>query len=157
MQVGVREMDLRTRLQADVTEAMRQGDSERRGALRMLLAAVKQVEVDERRTVSDDDVAAVIAKQAKQLRESIADAQKAGRPAMAAQAQAELDIVESYLPKMLTREEIEAIASRAIAEVGVTDPKGMGQVMSRLMPEVKGKADGRLVTEVVRELLQKRA
>jgi uncharacterized protein len=121
------------------------------------LAAVKQVEVDERRTVSDDDVAAVIAKQAKQLRESIADAQKAGRPAMAAQAQAELDIVESYLPKMLTREEIEAIASRAIAEVGVTDPKGMGQVMSRLMPEVKGKADGRLVTEVVRELLQKRA
>jgi uncharacterized protein len=150
-------MDLRSKLQADVTEAMRQGDNERRGALRLLLAAVKQVEVDERRTLSDDDVAAIIARQAKQLRESIADAHKAGRPEMAAQAQSELDIVEGYLPQMLSREEVVALASRAIDEVGVTDPKGMGQVMSRLMPEVKGKADGRLVTEVVRELLQERS
>jgi uncharacterized protein len=150
-------MDLKAKLQADMAAAMRAGAAEQRNTLRLLLAAVQQVEVDERRSLSDDDVAAIIARQAKQLRESISDAEKAGRSEMAAAAAAELAIVESYLPQMLDRATVRARAAQVIEELGVSDPKEMGRVMSRLMAEMKGQADGRLVTEVVRELLPKQS
>lgn len=150
-------MELKVKLQSDMAEAMRQGDSERRDVLRMLLAAIKQVEIDNRAPLDDAGVQEVIARQAKQRRESIADAEQAGRTDLAAQEAAELVIIASYLPQMLNREEIESLAAQVIADLSVTDVKGMGQVMGRLMPQVKGKADGRLVNEVVRDLLQKKA
>jgi uncharacterized protein len=149
-------MQLKAKIQADIANAMRTGDVEKRNALRMLLAAVKQVEVDERRTLSDADVTAVLTRQVKQLRESISDAEKSGREQLAAQAEAEVTILEAYLPQMMEREEIRARAEQVIEQLGVSDPKAMGQVMGRLMPELKGQADGRVVTEVVRLLLQER-
>lgn len=148
-------MSLKEQLRADMAAAMREGDSARRDTLRLVLAAVKQAEVDERATLDDDGVQAVLAKQAKQRRESIADYEKAGRLELAAQEAAEVALIESYLPQMMSREEVEAVAAEVMAEVGVTDVKGMGQVMGRLMPRLKGKADGRLVNEVVRDLLQR--
>lgn len=147
-------MSLKAKLTDDMKTAMREGDTEKRDTLRMLLAAIKQVEVDERITLDDEGVKGILTRQAKQRRESIADYEKAGRAEMVAGEQAELAIIESYLPQLMSREEIQAIASRIVAELGVTDAKGMGQVMGQLMPLVKGKADGRLVNEVVRTLLQ---
>ncbi len=146
-------MDLKERLRTDVAEAMKRGDTETRDALRLLLAAIKQSEVDEQKALDDAGVINVLTKQAKQRRESIADYQKAGRSDLIAQEELELVLIEKYLPQQMGRDEVRAIAAAIIAELGVTDPKGMGQVMSQLMPKVKGQADGRLVNDVVRELL----
>lgn len=147
-------MDLRQRLSADLATAMREGDSQRRDVLRMILAAIKQVEVDDRKVLDDDGIQDVLRKQVKQRQESIADFERAGRPAEVEREKAESAIIESYLPQMMPREEIEQIARQIIADLGVSDVKSMGQVMGHLMPHVKGKADGRVVNEVVRGLLQ---
>lgn len=147
-------MDLRERLSADLATAMREGDSQRRDVLRMIMAAIKQVEVDDRKVLDDDGIQDVLRKQVKQRQESIADFERAGRPIEVEREKAESAIIESYLPQMMPREEIEQIARQIIADLGVSDVKSMGQVMGRLMPHVKGKADGRVVNEVVRGLLQ---
>ncbi|MBK8901800.1 MAG: GatB/YqeY domain-containing protein [Anaerolineaceae bacterium] len=147
-------MTLKEKVQQDRIAAMRAGDNAKRNALGLLLAAIKQEEVDNQTTLDDEGVMAVLLKQAKQRRESITDYEKAGRPEMAASEQAELEIIESYLPQQMGRAEVEALATEIIAELGVTDARGMGQVMGKLMPKVKGQADGRLVNEVVRDLLK---
>ena len=149
-------MDLKGQLRADMAAAMRDGDNDKRNTLRMLLAAVKQTEVDDQVTLDDAGVQAVLTKQAKQRRESIADFEKADRPELAANEKMELSIIESYLPQMMGKEEVRTLAAQVIAELGVTDMKSMGQVMGKLMPQLKGQADGRIVNEVVRELLQNR-
>lgn len=148
-------MDLKEKLRADMATAMRDGDNDKRNTLRMLLAAVKQVEVDDQKTLDDAGVQSVLNKQAKQRRESIVDYEKAGRAEMAANEKMELAIIESYLPQMMGKAEVAAIAEQVIADLGITDMKGMGQVMGRLMPQLKGQADGRIVNEVVRELLNR--
>ena len=148
-------MDLKEKLRTDMATAMRDGDNDKRNTLRMLLAAVKQVEVDSQKTLDDAGVQSVLNKQAKQRRESIVDYEKAGRAELAANEQMELTIIESYLPQMMGKEEVAAIAKQIIADLGVTYMKGMGQVMGRLMPQLKGQADGRIVNEVVRELLNR--
>lgn len=149
-------MNLKDQLRADMATAMRNGDNDKRNTLRMLLAAVKQTEVDDQVTLDDAGVQVVLTKQAKQRRESIDDYEKAGRAEMAANETMELTIIESYLPQMMGKEEVKALAAQVIAELGITDMKGMGQIMGRLMPQLKGQADGRIVNEVVRELLQNR-
>ncbi len=145
--------ELKTRLRDDMVAAMRAGEKEKRDALRMLMAAIKQVEIDEQITLDDKGVLKLLTKQAKQRRESIADYEKAGRPQLVAEEQAELAIIESYLPQLMSREEVTAVASSLISELNVSGPKAMGPVMGRLMGQLKGKADGRIVNEVVRELL----
>ena len=147
-------MDLKERLRTDLTAAMRGNDTQRRDVLRMVLAAVKQIEIDSRVTLDDAGVQDVLRRQVKQRQESIADFTRAGRPDEVARETAEAALIESYLPQMMSREVIEELARAAIAETGVSDAKGMGQVMSRLMPQVQGRADGRLVNDVVRGLLQ---
>lgn len=147
-------MDLKEQLRADMTAAMRGGEALRRDVLRMVIAAIKQTEIDTQRTLDDAGVQDVLRKQIKQRQESIADYTKAGRPAEVDREAAEIEIIEAYLPQMMSREEIEQIARPIIEEIGATDAKAMGQVMNRLMPHVKGRADGRLVNEVVRSLLQ---
>jgi uncharacterized protein YqeY len=146
-------MGLKDQLKSDMAAAMKSGDNEKRDVLRMMMAAIKQTEVDDRVVLDDAGVLKVLTKQAKQRRESIADYEKAGRVELANQEKAELAQIEGYLPQMMSREEVEKIASAIVAELGVSGPKAMGQVMGKLMPQVKGKADGRLVNEVVRELL----
>lgn len=147
-------MSLKETLQQDRVAAMKSGDTAKRNTVGLLLAAIKQEEIDSQTALDDAGVQALLTKQAKQRRESMADYEKAGNAAMVASEQAELVIIESYLPQQMGRAEITAIAAEIIADLGVTDAKGMGQVMGKLMPRLKGQADGRLVNEVVRELLQ---
>jgi uncharacterized protein len=147
-------MSLKETLRNDMANAMRIGNTEKRDALRMIMAAIKQVEVDEQVELGDSDVQSILNKQAKQRRESITEYENAGRQELAAVEKSELAIIETYLPQLMSREEVYKIASNVIAELGVTDAKGMGQIMGKLMPKVKGKADGRIVNEVVREILQ---
>lgn len=147
-------MDLKEQIRADLTTAMREGQTQRRDVLRMVMAAIKQTEVDTRQTLNDEGVQDVLRKQLKQRQESIADYTRAGRQNEVERELAESAIIEGYLPKMMSREEIEQLARTIVSETGATDSKNIGQVMSLLMPHVKGRADGRLVNEVVRGLLQ---
>ncbi|MEP0764091.1 MAG: GatB/YqeY domain-containing protein [Chloroflexota bacterium] len=146
-------MHPKEQIQADLKDAMRAGDTRRREALRLLMAAFKQVEVDRRIELSEDDALAILMSEAKKRREAIAEMSGAGRTELAAQEQYELDLIESYLPRQLDRAELEPIIRQAIAEVGATTPKDMGQVMKVVMARVKGQADGKLVNTIVRELL----
>lgn len=147
-------MTIRERLEQDVREAMRSHAKVRRDTLRSLLAAIKQEEVDTRKEADDEMALAVLRRQVKQRHETIADAERANRAELAAEAHAELAIIEAYLPQMMTREQIQAQAEEVIKELGVTDMRGMGQIMGVLMPRLQGQADGRDVSAVVRQLLQ---
>lgn len=147
-------MSLKQQLQDDLKEAMRGGEAARRDVLRLVLAAIKQAEVDGQKALDDAGVQDVLTKQAKQRRESMADYEKAGRADLVAGEQAELAVIDAYLPQMMSEAEVRAAAVALIAELGVTDAKGAGQVMGRLMAQLKGKADGRLVNQVVRDLLK---
>lgn len=146
-------MTLKDQLNADLKDALKTGDEARKLTLRSVLAAIKQVEVDTRTTLDEAAIHAVLQKEAKARRESLADAQKANRADLAAAAEAELKLIEGYLPQMLTAEELETLAHAAIAEAGATDPKQLGAVMRLLTPRTKGRADGKAVNEVVRRLL----
>lgn len=146
-------MNLKEQLMADLKTAMREQNTDTRDTIRLLQAAIKQEEIDRQTTLDEAGVAAVLQKQAKQRRESIADYEKAGRADLVAEEEKQLAIIENYLPQMMSRGEVEAVARQTIAELGVTDARGMGQVMGALMPKLKGRADGRVVNEVVRQLL----
>jgi uncharacterized protein YqeY len=152
--IGVAIMSLKAQLETDLKNAMREGDKPRRDALRMLLAAIKQEEVDSRSRLDDEGVTAVLNRQVKQRRESIADYERAGQPDQVEKERYEMTLIADYLPQMMSQEEIEPIVAQIIADLGVTDMKSMGQVMSKAMAELQGKADGRLVSQVVRQQLQ---
>ena len=149
-------MSTKGQLQNDLAEAMRAGDQRRRDVLRLLLAAVKQEEVDGRRELDEEGVQNVLAKQAKQRRETIADAEKAGRQEMAARERDELAIIEAYLPERMDRHEIRTVAVQVIDELEATGLQDMGPVMGRLMAQLQGQAEGHVVSSVVRELLSER-
>lgn len=146
-------MAAKEKIQEDLKTAMKAGDTRRREALRLLMAAFKQVEVDKRITLSASDVVGILMAEAKKRRESIEEMDRAGRTELAAQERYELGLIESYLPRQLSREEIETLAREAIQESGATSSKDMGSVMKVLMPRVKGQADGKLVNAIVQELL----
>jgi uncharacterized protein YqeY len=151
-------MDLRQQLQRDLKEALRAGDERRKSVIRMALAAVTNAEIEKgRRTgeteLDEDELAAVLQKQAKQRRETIEELEGIDRPDLLAAEREELAILEGYLPEQLSREEIAEEARQVIDEVGATGMRDMGPVMGRLMSKLKGRADGRTVNEVVRELL----
>lgn len=149
-------MNLMDRLNADLREAMRSGDQARKLALRAVKTAIREAEVagEKARTLSEQEMLTIIAKQAKQRRDAIVEFEKGGRQDLVDQERAELAVLESYLPKQLTREEIAERARRVIAEVGATSPRQMGLVMRPLMQELRGLADGNLVNQVVQELLR---
>jgi uncharacterized protein len=103
--------------------------------------------------LTDEEQLSVLTTEVKRRRETIADAEKAGRPEIAAREQAELEVVLGYLPKQMSREEVTAIAQQVVADVGAKGPQDTGKVMGKLMPQLKGKADGKMISEVVKELL----
>jgi hypothetical protein len=148
-------MSLKEQLTNDLKAALKAGDETRKNAVRALQAAVKQAEVDRQTTLGDDDVLALIQKEAKSRRESIADAQTADRADLVNAYQAELAVIEAYLPQTLTRDELVDLARTAITEAGVSDIKQLGAVMKILSPRTKGRADGKAVNDIVRELLAK--
>ncbi len=146
-------MDIKTQLTNDLKEAMKSGDTTRKETVRLLRGAIKNAEINAGHPLSDEEALAVIAKQAKQRRDSIEQYKQANRQDLVAEEQAELAIIESYLPAQLSDEEITARAQAVIAELGVSDMKGMGQVMKRLSQELRGVADGKRISQIVRGLL----
>jgi uncharacterized protein len=145
--------DIKEKLTAALKEAMVNKNAARRDVIRMAQNAIKQVEIDERKTLSPEDAMAILQKEAKKRRESVSEAQKAGRRDIADEELSQLAILEEFLPKQMSREELEAIVRQAIEQSGVTSSKEMGKVMAVLMPKVKGLVDGKLVNEVVRKQL----
>ena len=141
-------------LQAALKEAMINKDAMRRDVIRGLLSAVKQVEIDGQKTLNAEDTVDILQKEAKKRRETIDEAIKVNRSEIADQEKLELAIIETFLPAQLSRDEVKTIVQETIAQTGVTSPKEIGKLMGALMPKVKGLADGKLVNEVVRELLK---
>jgi uncharacterized protein YqeY len=150
-------MSLKDRINDDLKGAMKAGDKFRTQTLRSLKSAIKyaEIEVGAGAELDDAGVMAVIAKQAKQRRESIAEFQKGGRADLVEQESAELAILDGYLPQQLSEAEVRIKAEAVVAQLGVTDVRGMGQVMKQLMAELQGQADGKVVNQVVRQILSK--
>ena len=147
-------MPLKEELNQALKEAMKAKNELEKMTLRGALAAIKQIEVDEQTELEDPDILGVLQKEVKSRKESIADAEKAGRDDLIATANDEIAILERFLPQALTSEEVEAIVAETIAEVGAASMADMGKVMGAVMPKVKGRADGGLVNQLVRQLLQ---
>jgi uncharacterized protein YqeY len=145
--------DPRPQLQDALKTAMKNRDTQRRDVIRLAQSAIKQVEIDTRKELSAEDVVTILQKEARMRRESIDEMRNAGRVDDAAAGEAELAILEAFLPQQLAREEITTIVQQVIAEVGAQSPQDMGKVMGKVMAQVKGRADGGQVSAVVRELL----
>jgi uncharacterized protein len=134
-------MALKDRITEDMKSAMRAGDKDRLGAIRLILAAVKQREVDERITLDDSQILAVLDKMLKQRRESIAQFQSGGREDLAAREAAEISILQTYLPAQLSEAELDALIGEAIASTGAASVKDMGKVMGIVKAKAQGRAD----------------
>lgn len=132
---------------------MRSGDALRKNTLRMVLSAIKLAEIDRGVALDEAAYVTILQKEIKSRRESIVDAQRAGRPELANEADAEIKIIETYLPAQLDQSELESMAREAIAEVGATSAREMGQVLKVLLPRVQGRAEGSQVSQIVRNLL----
>jgi hypothetical protein len=146
---------LAQKIQDDLKGAVKAQDKTRISALRMVLTALKNAELEEREELSDDKELAVVASYARRIKESIEEFRKAAREDLVAKEQAELAIVLSYLPEQMGDEEIRREVSRVIAEIGATTPRDMGRVMGEMMKRFKGKVDGGAVSRIVSELLKK--
>jgi len=148
-------MTLEERLNADLKEAMRSGDTVRKMAIRSVKAALTEAKVagEQARELTDEDVLAIIIKLAKQRRDSISEFAKGGRGDLVAKEEADLAVLETYLPKQLDDAAIRERAQAVIAELGVVDLKGIGPVMRRLTADLRGQADGQAINRIVRELL----
>ena len=143
-------MSLREKLNEDMKSAMKAREAERLGALRLLLAAVKQREVDERITLDDAAVISVVEKMIKQRRDSIAQYEKGARQDLADKERFEIGVLEGYLPQQLTQAEIEAIVAEAVVSSGAKSPADMGKVMALIKPKLAGRADMGKVSGIVK-------
>ncbi|MGQ0524666.1 MAG: GatB/YqeY domain-containing protein [Betaproteobacteria bacterium] len=148
-------MSLKTHINDDVKAAMRAGDARRRDALRLLLAALKQREVDERKELADGDVVSVIEKMIKQRRDSITQFEQGGRQDLADVEKFELSVLQAYMPQALSDAEIEAAISAALRDAGAKGMADMGKVMAALKPQLAGRADMGKVSALVKASLAK--
>jgi len=146
-------MTLKDTLQEDLKKAMKQQQKTRVATLRLLLSEIKNAEIAQQKPADDNKVLDVIAKEVKRRRESIEAFKQGNRGDLVDQEEAELAVLLNYLPKQMSRDEVVAVAAQTIRAVGATGPKDKGKVMAHLMPQLKGKADGKEVSEVVSELL----
>jgi uncharacterized protein YqeY len=146
-------MDMKQQLQNDLKEAMRARDETRKNTLRMALSEIRLAEVEKKRSLDESETMVVLQKQVKSRHETIEGAQQANRPDLIEDAEAEIAILEAYLPQPLTEDELQALASQAIEEVGATSMREMGQVMKILVPRLKGQATGKQASDMVRRLL----
>lgn len=141
------------RLKEDMKTAMKAKDALRLGTIRMVLAELKNREIDKRAPLEEAEVAEALASIVKKRRDAVAEARAAGRDDVADREAAELQMIEGYQPKGLSEEEIKALVDEAVAASGAAAPSDMGKVMKVLMPQVKGRADGKLVNELVKARL----
>ncbi len=148
-----RDMLTKESLEAELKDAIRAGDDVRKRTLRMALSAIKLAEVEKRGPLDEPALLAVLQKEIKTRRESIADAERAHRDDLIAATQAELAVLHSFLPQAITREALEEIVRQAIEDVGAAGPHDMGKVMKAVMPRIQGRADGEDVSDLVRARL----
>jgi uncharacterized protein YqeY len=146
-------MSLKEILAEDLKSAMKDKDIVRKNTVQMVRAAVLQVEKDKKITLDDEGILEVIAKQLKQRKDSLPDYEKSGRDDLIAELKAEIDVLMKYLPEQLTKEELEVIVKDAIASTGASSIKDMGKIMSCVMPQTKGRADGKMINEIARAML----
>ncbi|MCL2140163.1 MAG: GatB/YqeY domain-containing protein [Dehalococcoidia bacterium] len=147
------EISLKTKFNDDLKQALRSGDTLRCSVIRMLLSSINYSEIAKRATLTDSEIHGVISKEIKQRRESIAAFSSANRPELAAKEEAEMNILKSYLPTQMSRDEITSLVKQLIAETGCQGPHEKNKLMPKLMPMVRGKADGQEVNLIVNELL----
>jgi uncharacterized protein YqeY len=144
---------LKQKLSDDLKQALRDGDKVRRSTIRLAIAAIKNAEIARQTTLEDADILGVIAKEIRQRKESIEAFKQGGRQELVAQEEAEMAVLEQYLPQQMSRDEIIAEARQVIDEVGAEGIRDKGKVMPQLIAKLKGRADGREINEVVTELL----
>ncbi|MDP6300716.1 MAG: GatB/YqeY domain-containing protein [SAR202 cluster bacterium] len=145
---------MKERLDSDLKSAMRDKDVLRRGLIRYLRSEIHNQEIAKRADLDEEGVLAVLSRQAQQRRDSIEAFKEADRADLVDKERAELDIILEYLPQQLSAEEITALVQQAVKDSGATGPSDMGKVMGRLMPQVRGKAEGRQVSSIVTETLK---
>jgi uncharacterized protein YqeY len=144
---------LKSRISDDVKQALKSGDTLRLSVVRMLLSAINYAEMAKMSELDDAGVVGVVAREIKQRRESIEAFKNGGRPELASKEEAELALLQAYMPEQMNRDEITLLVKKVIAETGAQGPHDKGKVMGKLMPQVRGKADGSEVNAVVTELL----
>ncbi len=147
-------MNLSERLNEDMKQAMKSQDKFKLSTIRMVRATIKNLEIDLKRTLDDNEVLDILSREIKQRKDALQEFEKAGRDDLAANVKAEAEIIAEYLPEQLSEEEIKVIVQQTIQETGATSKAEIGKVMSALMPKVKGRADGKLVNQAVQQLLQ---
>ena len=148
-------MDTKVKLNEAMKESMKSGDELRKRTIRMVLAAVKQVEVDKRTDLDEMAVTALIQKEVKNRREALEEAKKANRSDLIADNEAEIKVLEEFLPKAMSTDELRALVQAAITETGAAAPSDMGKVMKIVMPKVAGRAPNDAISSMVKELLNK--
>ncbi|GIP20538.1 MULTISPECIES: GatB/YqeY domain-containing protein [Paenibacillus] len=147
-------MNLSERLNEDMKQAMRSKDKFKLSTIRMVRATIKNLEIDLKRTLDDNEVLDILSREIKQRKDALQEFQKAGRDDLVAPLADEIKIIAVYLPEQLSEEEIKVIVQQTIQETGASSKADIGKVMSALMPKVKGRADGKLVNQAVQQLLQ---
>lgn len=147
-------MSLKQKLQEDLKSSMKNKDPIKKSVITLIRSSIKQYEVDNRVELQDDEIVDLIAKQLKQTRDSREEFAKAGRDDLVSKAEAEIEVLKEYLPQQLSEEELNEIVISTISEVGATSMKDMKKIMTSIMPKVKGRADGKLINELVKKNLQ---
>jgi uncharacterized protein YqeY len=147
-------MSLSERLNEDMKQAMKAQDKFKLSVIRMVRSAIKNIEIDTKRTLDDNEVLDVLSREIKQRKDSLQEFEKAGRDDLAETVKAEIAVLSDYMPQQLSEEEVKAIVQQTIQETGASSKADMGKVMGALMPKVKGRADGKLVNQLVQQLLQ---
>jgi uncharacterized protein YqeY len=148
-------MNTKSKLENALKEAMKAGDEVKKRTIRMALAAIQQTEVDRQVTLDETGLVGILQKEIKMRKESIEEARRANRPDLVASAEAELAVLDTFLPEALSADELKALVEGAIAETGAATPADMGKVMKLLIPRVAGRAPGNQASALVRQLLQK--
>jgi len=146
-------VDLKSRLNQDLKEALKAKDEVKLRTVRMLLTAIKNLEVEKMTLATDEDILQIMSKEIKKRQEAIEMYEKGGRQDLAQAERQEIEVIQSYMPKQLSEEEIKEIAKKVISELNLKGPKDVGVAMKAIMPQVKGRADGKLVNKIVSELL----
>ncbi len=146
-------MNMTEQLMADLKDAMKAKQKLRKSVITMLRAAVKQIEVDQRKILNDEEILDIVVSQVKQKRSVIDEFLKGGREDLAQEAREEIAVLEKYLPEQLSMDELKAIVADVMSETGATTMKDMGKVMGILNPQVKGRADGKTVSQIVKDFL----
>ncbi len=145
--------DLKKRLQNDLKEAMKQKDTFKRDVIRFVMSAIKQIEVDERKELSDSDIEAILVKQIKQRNDAIQQFREGGRDDLVEKNEKELEILKSYLPEPMSEDEVREILKEIIEETGAQGMKDMGKVMGAAKSRIGSRAEGRVINQIAKELL----